>query len=252
MRKGGSLWHDVRLRQSVNYAINREDLIRYATKGNGLIIPALIPVTGLGYAPDLKPYPFDPAKTRQLLQEAGYADGLTISLIAPKILEVQGTVVSKMLEQVGFTVALRILDPVTYNQQTDLSLLEQPPERQPWDIALTPSLPTLTNFPAYLLYHIFALDGNADWVIEQPELRQLYEQVLATVNEEQQQRIMRQMEQHTRDQAYFLFLYNPIQLYAVNKAVAFEPHQSTILALAETSVTAQHWSVRQQKATVRE
>jgi ABC-type transport system substrate-binding protein len=34
MRKAGSPWHDVRLRQAVNYAINREDLIRYATKGN--------------------------------------------------------------------------------------------------------------------------------------------------------------------------------------------------------------------------
>jgi Bacterial extracellular solute-binding proteins, family 5 Middle len=53
MRKAGSLWHDVRLRQAVNYAINREDLIRYATKGNGEIIPALIPIRGYGYDPDL-------------------------------------------------------------------------------------------------------------------------------------------------------------------------------------------------------
>jgi peptide/nickel transport system substrate-binding protein len=44
MRKAGSPWHDIQLRQAVNYAINREDLIRYATKGNGVIIPALVPV----------------------------------------------------------------------------------------------------------------------------------------------------------------------------------------------------------------
>jgi hypothetical protein len=42
-------------------------------------------------------------------------------------------------------------------------------------------------------------------------------------------------------------LYNPIQLYAVNKAVAFVPYVN-ILHLAETAVTAQHWSVRPQKA----
>ena len=29
----GSPWRDARLRQAVNVAINREDLIRYATKG---------------------------------------------------------------------------------------------------------------------------------------------------------------------------------------------------------------------------
>ncbi len=44
MRKAESPWRDVRLRQAVNVAINREDLIRYATKGNGVIIPALLPV----------------------------------------------------------------------------------------------------------------------------------------------------------------------------------------------------------------
>ena len=36
MRKPESPWQDVRLRQAVNFAINREDLIRYAAKGNGL------------------------------------------------------------------------------------------------------------------------------------------------------------------------------------------------------------------------
>ena len=52
------------------------------------------------------------------------------------------------------------------------------------------------------------------------------------------------MERHTHDQAYFLFLYNPIQLYAVNKAVEFVPYV-TRLSLAEITVTEQHWSVRQ-------
>ena len=60
------------------------------------------------------------------------------------------------------------------------------------------------------------------------------------------------MERHTRDQAYFLFLYNPIGLYAVNKAVEFVPHVNTLLGLTEVSVTEQHWSVRKQKASGRE
>jgi hypothetical protein len=60
------------------------------------------------------------------------------------------------------------------------------------------------------------------------------------------------MERHTRDQAYFLFLYNPIKLYAVNKAVEFVPYVSTVLSLDETAVTEQHWSVRKQKAAGQE
>jgi hypothetical protein len=60
------------------------------------------------------------------------------------------------------------------------------------------------------------------------------------------------MERHTHDQAYFLFLYNPIALYAVNKAVEFVPHMPTLLGLTEVSVTEQHWSVRKQGAAVQE
>jgi len=45
-------------------------------------------------------------------------------------------------------------------------------------------------------------------------------------------------------------LYNPIQLFAVNKAVEFVPYVTTLLKLAETSVSEQHWSVRKQKAAV--
>src|SRR5919106_1908727 len=59
MRKAASPWHDVRLRQAVNYAVNRADLIRYAAKGNGVVIPALVPFQGFGYDAELAPYPFD-------------------------------------------------------------------------------------------------------------------------------------------------------------------------------------------------
>jgi ABC-type transport system substrate-binding protein len=243
MRKAGSPWHDVRLRQAVNFAINREDLIRYAAKGNGAIVPALLSVNTFGYDSDLAPYAFDPDKARALLREAGYPDGLTLTLIAPSALEVQATVVGKMLEQAGFTVERQILDPAVYNQKTDFRVLDQPAEHQAWDIALR-LWNDPVNFPAIQPYHVFALGGWSDWVIEAPELPQLYAQVLRTVDREQQQSLIRQMERHTHAQAYFLFLYNPIKLYAVNKAVEFVPYVNTILNLTETSVTERHWSVR--------
>jgi len=169
MRQAGGLWRDVRLRQAVNYAINREDLIRYATKGNGVIIPALMPERAFGYDPDLAPYPFDPGKAQQLLREAGYPPGRPLILIATEELEVQATVVSKMLEQVGLTVERQMLDAVTYNRKTNLGYLEQPPEQQPWDIALR-SHSDVLGFPALFLYSNYVLGGANDWVGEEPEL----------------------------------------------------------------------------------
>jgi peptide/nickel transport system substrate-binding protein len=244
MRKTGSPWRDVRLRRAMNVAINRDDLIRYAAKGNGEIIPVLLPVHAFGYDATLVAYPFDPNQARHLLRDAGFAEGLAVTLIAPEGLEIQATVIGKMLEGVGLTVERQVLEATAYNSKVRIDLLDRPAEQQTWDIALT-SQTTWANVPLFHFYHNFMLDGPWDWAVEKPELQQLYEEVLRTVDPDRQQALMQQMERHTHDQAYALFLYNPILLSAVNKAVEFVPYRGGSLILPKTSVTAQHWSVRQ-------
>jgi hypothetical protein len=69
------------------------------------------------------------------------------------------TVVSKMLEQVDLQVDLQLLDQVAYQQKVFISALDQPPERQPWDIALA-AFPDVMNFPVFQVYQNFALDGG--------------------------------------------------------------------------------------------
>jgi ABC-type transport system substrate-binding protein/mono/diheme cytochrome c family protein len=243
MRKAGSPWRDVRLRQAINLAVNRQELLR-DVKGQGVIIPALAPEGAFGYDAALTPYPFDPDKARQLLRETGYPDGLMIALIAPEALQTQAISISMMLEQAGFTVDLQVLDVGGFQRQTRVSDADHPPVQRTWDIALQSALDHL-NFPPFLLYQRFALDGPYDWVDEQPELSQLYEQALRADDRKGQQALIQQMERHIHEQAYFLFLYNPDQLYAVNRAVKVAPHVTTLLSLAETSVTDEHWSVRQ-------
>lgn len=251
VRKAGSPWRDIRLRQAVNFAINRTDFIRYATKGNGRIVPALVSPETLGYDPTLAPYAFDPDKARALIRDAGYPEGLSVHLIAGRSRKVQATVLSKMLEQVGLSVKVDLVGSNTYRQQVSLYASDLPPEKRAWDIAIF-SNNDLLNFPLYFPYQQNALDGIYDWVDEDPELRQLYEQALGTVDRDRQKALIRQMERDVHAHAYFLFLYSPIELYAVNKDVQFVPHRTGILNLVETSVTDQHWSVRKKKAALRE
>ncbi|NDL62864.1 glutathione ABC transporter substrate-binding protein GsiB [Acerihabitans arboris] len=70
---------DVRVRQAINYAINKDALIKVAYAGYA--VPAQGPLpTGIDYAVKYKPWPYDPAKARELLKEAGYPDGFTTTL----------------------------------------------------------------------------------------------------------------------------------------------------------------------------
>jgi ABC-type transport system substrate-binding protein len=72
----------------------------------------------------------------------------------------------------------------------------------------------------------------------------MWKDMARTVDEAAQDEKMRQMEQYLYDHAYAVYIYSPMNLYAVNKEVNFVPQKSQSLQLKETSVTDNHWSVR--------
>ncbi len=69
---------DKRVRQALNYAIDKE-LIRDKLYGGPEVMQVKgwsgVTPSGIAYTPDLRPYPFDPVKARQLLADAGYPGG---------------------------------------------------------------------------------------------------------------------------------------------------------------------------------
>jgi len=70
---------DVRVREAINYAINKDALIKVAF--SGYAVPAEGPLPeSIQYAAKFKPWPYDPAKAKELLKEAGYPNGFTTTL----------------------------------------------------------------------------------------------------------------------------------------------------------------------------
>lgn len=60
---------DVRVRQAINYAINKEALAKVAFAGYAKPVRGVVP-KGVDFAVDYGPWPYDPAKARELLKEA--------------------------------------------------------------------------------------------------------------------------------------------------------------------------------------
>jgi dipeptide transport system substrate-binding protein len=71
---------DVRVRQAMNMAIDKDAIIKAVFQGAGKPAVNPIPPTIWSYNKDIKPYPFDLAKAKALLAEAGYAKGFTTDL----------------------------------------------------------------------------------------------------------------------------------------------------------------------------
>ncbi|HBY96761.1 MAG: ABC transporter substrate-binding protein [Ardenticatenaceae bacterium] len=68
-------FQDQRVRQAMNYAVDVDAILKNIMLGHGKRIAVTMTTNGFAYPDDLKPYPYDPEKAKQLLTEAGYPDG---------------------------------------------------------------------------------------------------------------------------------------------------------------------------------
>ncbi len=109
---------DPRVRQALNYAIDREAIIKSILYG--LAIPAndsFIPPHYLGYSP-MEPYKYDPEKAKKLLAEAGYPNGFKMIMIHPTGRYLQDKQVAEAIQaylaNIGVQVELRTMDWPSY------------------------------------------------------------------------------------------------------------------------------------------
>ncbi|MBN3132565.1 glutathione ABC transporter substrate-binding protein GsiB [Pectobacterium brasiliense] len=101
-----------KVREALNYAINKEALIKVAFSGYATPAEGPLP-SSIDYSVKYHPWPYDPAKARELLKEAGYPDGFTTTLwsshnhsTAQKVLQFT----QQQLAQVGVKVQVTAMD----------------------------------------------------------------------------------------------------------------------------------------------
>ncbi len=72
---------NVLVRQAVNYAIDRSAIVKLAYQGHATPGASFMPYKMEYYDSAIQPYPYDPAKAKQLLAQAGYPHGFSAFLI---------------------------------------------------------------------------------------------------------------------------------------------------------------------------
>lgn len=106
-------FNDKRVREAINYAINKEALAKVAYAGYAVPMSGIIPPK-LPTSLKMGPWPYDPKKARELLKEAGYPNGFETTLwsaytntTASKAVQF----IQQQLRQVGIKVTTRLLEP---------------------------------------------------------------------------------------------------------------------------------------------
>jgi peptide/nickel transport system substrate-binding protein len=104
-RAGPGITQNVKVREAISHAIDVDGIITHVLGGRGLKLGTVVNPMKFGYDPSIKPVPYDPAKSKQLLGEAGIAPGTKLefmtysgSIIASRQV---GDAISGYLSKVG-------------------------------------------------------------------------------------------------------------------------------------------------------
>jgi peptide/nickel transport system substrate-binding protein len=110
--KEGSPFQDRRMRQAANYAVNKDEIIAGIYGGLGAPASQNAPPISFGYNKNLRPYAYDPGKAKQLMTEAGYANGVDLVIegvnVSPALTNAMQAVADD-LNAVGIRTTVRII-----------------------------------------------------------------------------------------------------------------------------------------------
>jgi len=119
-------FNDPKVRLALNYAVDKQKIVNDIYSGGAVQIPTAVGPLGTGYA-DLDPIPYDPAKAKALLAEAGYPDGFetTMQIVQGRYLKDFEMMqeIAKQLGEVGVKVKLE-----QYEWKALLNAVGQGPE----------------------------------------------------------------------------------------------------------------------------
>jgi peptide/nickel transport system substrate-binding protein len=96
----------VEVRQAIRYAIDKKALVDTAWSGYGTLIGSMVPPSDPWYEDRTGDFPYDPEKAKQLLAQAGYPNGfsLTMDVPPPGYARASAQFVASQLAEVGITV----------------------------------------------------------------------------------------------------------------------------------------------------
>lgn len=102
--------NDVRVRQALNYATDRQGLVDAILWGRATIAHSPLAPQYFGYDPTVEGYSFDPEKAKELLAAAGYPDGFTMSITVQESEAKYAEVLQGMWREVGVNVIVDQLE----------------------------------------------------------------------------------------------------------------------------------------------
>jgi peptide/nickel transport system substrate-binding protein len=198
-----------KVREAVEYALDKAAIAKALGFGYYTPLTMVAPPGEWGYDPDYKGRPYDPAKAKQLLAEAGYPNGLEVKLIAMAVppWPDEAQAVKRYMDDAGFKVELDMADPGRFFQTL-------------WMRGWPDMILFLTGMdPNYLMtfHRQFGPEPMSNYASlkRPPDLVALAEKSLTLLNEKDQIEITKPLVRMMADEALVIPLYRAPAAYMI-------------------------------------
>jgi peptide/nickel transport system substrate-binding protein len=210
-------WMDKRVRQAANYAVDRESISKNLMGGLAKPVAGFLSPPIFGFDPNLKPYPYDVAKAKALLAEAGYPNGFETeikiyplgsfvdqSLLAQAIVSELGKVGIRMsIKQVSSAE----IGPLVREGKAGPVYIRQAEAAGAFDAALA--------FSFIQTGSVFAYFNNAD-------MEKLRAQAASSTNPEERKRLYVDIQKIVHDEAPMIFGWTGFSVHGIANNVDYQ------------------------------
>ena len=205
-----------KVREAANLAVNKDAIVRNVLGNRGIVMAGPFTPAWLGYDASVKPFPYDPARAKQLLAEAGYPQGLdtTWSISSGVFLKDTeiGEAVAGQLRQVGIRVKL---------VPTERAKIQKDAQEN-----------TFQGLTSVAWGTQFEPDVMLNWVMMRahmttPRLQELVLQGRAEIDLEKRRKTYQELYRVAHDEAMWLFVHAQDELWAKRRDVPWQPYSIT-------------------------
>jgi len=229
---------DKRVRQALNFAVNKDAIVRDVLKGTGTLSKGPVLPGTWGADPALKAYPYDPEKAKKLLAEAGYPNGFSATMWVPESGSgmqapvAMSTVMQSNLKAVGVNVTLQTMEWGAYltklrSKEQDLFALSWMAGTEDPDMVMYPLLHSSQWTPV----------GPNRALYKNARFDELLQQARLTTDQAKRAQLYKEAQRILVDDAPWVFVDHEIQIAAFNKRVqGFKLHPSFDLRVETISL----------------
>ncbi len=220
---------DVRVRQAFNYAVDTKTILEILQRGYGKRLASTLTPLSLGFDEELTPYPYDPTKARDLLEQANFAFEEKLELSVPtNINKVVAEAIKADLQKVGLNIHLKLMDLNAFNDAWYRFAEPEPTELfiASWGGLFDPAS------EAFFLH----TDYGASYY-SNSEVDQLLETAQLEVNSEKRSELYKQIARLVHEDPAGIYLWAPSELYGVSDRVEnWQAHPGGMVIIGKTSL----------------